>query len=1095
MPIPQRGFWMLCVGRDEGVDEQVVTSGQRSRWVAMPFQVDRTSPPTVDSLPATSAAELAAWVKPPTFRDPLKGLATLRAIAQMFLKHDQAARWLPIIAKLASTCFDPDRALNNWERFFRALPSIDDFLRLLPASPRLPAMLSTLFGGSQYLTDMVLQDPTLVEWLDSVGQLFSSRTKEEMAQDLTDWLEHGISLEDRWRILRRFRKREMVRIGLRDLGRQGDLIETTEDLSNLADVCLAGAYDVCFRELAARYGNPTWIDDAGRVQPCEFAILGLGKLGGQELNFSSDIDLMFLYTCDGETSNGHQGQTSQYITNHEFYTRLARLLLKAIHDITADGNVYRVDLRLRPDGRGGPIVNSLAQLEVYYESWGKTWERQMLLKARTVAASEKLGREFLHTVRPFIFRKYLDAAALQEIKQIKEQIDRSLDQQRGRGIDIKLGRGGIREIEFVAQCFQLVFGGQDSWLRERHTLRALHRISERGYLTYEEYSNLAKAYIFFRELEHRLQMAHGRQTHELPTDVDELATLARKMGLRGQDAEVLATVLMQRYREHTTKVRKIYDKLFYGDFLDVGEDASPEWYTLAAGIKAGQALLRQFQFTDLEKTYRNLMQLHDGPPSVHPTAKSQELFRQLCGTLLRVASQQPDPDLAINNLEQFVASTPARESLFRLWLDNEALLRVVLSLFGNSIFLSKRLIQQPDLLDTLLNPVSLTTAKTAAELGADLELLLARASRYDERLDIIRRFKRAEEFRIGLREIAGEADILATMRDLSNLADVYLEAMLQSVWKEWAGPFGLPQSPASQGFLIIALGKLGGMELDFASDLDLLFVNADPSDAALVPQQFAYNKLAEKLVQAIGGMSRYGTVFRVDLGLRPEGNKGPLVLSVGGLRDYYQHRGQLWERQALLRARPIAGDPALAHWVMQVIETFVYETPIEPDIVEKVSAMRQRIEHERVKEGEERWDIKVGRGGLVDIEFAVQLHQLLFGAGDSTLHVTSTWDALEALERQGYVPSSVAQSLRDAYGFLRRVESALRIVDDRSINTIPDNQADQRRLARRLGYQDVDKLRAEQAMLADIQRCLAQVRTLYERLMQDLRQHIGRDYG
>jgi [glutamine synthetase] adenylyltransferase / [glutamine synthetase]-adenylyl-L-tyrosine phosphorylase len=1055
----------------------------------MPLQVDRTSPRKMSSLPDNLEADLAALMRQPSLRDPRQGLATLRTIAQMLPTYDQAARWLPIIAKQASTSFDPDRALNNWERFFRALPSSDDVPELLHASPRLAATLSTLFGGSQYLTDTVLQDPSIVEWLESEGQLYTSRTKEEMAHDLTDWLEHGISLEDRFRILRRFRKREMVRIGLRDLTRQGDLVETTEDLSNLADVCLSGAYEVCFQELAARYGRPMDLDDRGQPQPSEFAILGLGKLGGQELNFSSDIDLMFLYTCDGETSSGKDaaGHITQRITNHEFYTRLARLLLKAIHDITADGNVYRVDLRLRPDGRGGPIVNSLAHLEVYYESWGKTWERQMLLKARTVAGSEKLGREFLRIMRPFIFRKYLDAAALQEIKQIKEQIDRGLEQQRGRGINIKLGRGGIREIEFVAQCFQLVFGGQDSWLQERHSLRALHRISERGYLTYEEYSNLARAYIFFRELEHRIQMAHGRQTHELPADVDELATLARKMGLRGHDSEMLATVLMQQYREHTTKVRKVYDKLFYGDFFDAGEDASPEWYTLAAGMKAGQALLRQFQFVDLEKTYRNLIQLHDGPPSAHPTAKSRDLFRQLCGTLLRVASEQPDPDLAINNLEQFVASIPARESLFRLWLDNKALLRVVLSLFGNSVFLSKRLIQQPDLLDTLLNPASLTSAKTKAALREDLAPLLARASRYDERLDVVRRFKRAEEFRIGLQEIAGEADILATMRELSDLADVYLEAVLRIVWQEWARPFGLPERPEGRGFLIIALGKLGGMELDFASDLDLLFVNEDPVDAAVVPQQFAYNKIAEKLVQAIGGMSRYGTVFRVDLGLRPEGNKGPLVLSVGGLRDYYQHRGQLWERQALLRTRPVAGDSGLARQVMEVINAFVYDAPIGPDIVDKISAMRQRIEHERAGEGQGRWDIKVGRGGVVDIEFLVQLHQLLFGAHKPTLRLTSTWDVLEALRCEGILPSQEAQGLQDAYCFLRRVESALRIVDDRSINTIPDNQADQRRLARRLGYQDAGTSRAEQAMLADIQTCRSQVRRLYEQRMQELR--------
>jgi [glutamine synthetase] adenylyltransferase / [glutamine synthetase]-adenylyl-L-tyrosine phosphorylase len=1043
---------------------------------------------------ASVEAEWAVWLKPPYLRDPAKGFATMQAISGLLVEADQAARWLPRVAKQAVASFDPDRALNNWERLFRALATVSDVLCLLQTSPRMPAALSTLFGGSQYLTDMVLQDPSIVAWLDAGERLVRARTQEELARDLTDWLERGTSLEDKFRILRRFKKREMVRIGVRDLMRQADLVETTEDLSNLADVCLMGAYEVCFQELVARYGEPMSGSQSGPVSPTEFAILGLGKLGGQELNFSSDIDLMFLYTADGETSGGRgsDGDRSHQITNHEFFTRLARLLLKAIHDITTDGNVYRVDLRLRPDGRGGPIVNSLSNLEVYYESWGKTWERQMLLKARPVAGSERLGREFLRRMRPFIFRKYLDAVALQEIKQIKEQIDRSLEQQRAREVNIKLGWGGIREIEFVAQCFQLVFGGQDSWLQERNTLRALHRISERGYLTYEEYSNLAKAYIFFRELEHRIQMTHGRQTHELPSDIDELATLARKMGLRGYDPELFATVLKQQYREHTTRVRQVYDKLFYGDFLDAGEDAAPEWYTLAAGMASARALLRQFQFVDLEKTYRNLMQLHDGPPSTHPTTKSQQLFRQLCGALLRVASEQPDPDLAINNLEQFVASTPARESLFRLWLDNEALLRVVLSLFGNSVFLSKRLIQQPDLLDTLLNPATLTRPKTKNQLRQELRALLASTPTYDGQLDVVRRFKRAEEFRIGLREIAGEADILATMQDLSNLADVHLETVLGIVWHEWAIPFGLPETSEGQGFLIIALGKLGGMELDFASDLDLLFVNDDPTDDGAAAWQFAYNKIAEKLVQAIGGMSRYGTVFRVDLGLRPEGNKGPLALSVSGLRDYYQHRGQLWERQALLRARPVAGNLELARRAMRIVKSFVYETSSQPDLVEKIADMRQRIEHERVREGEERWDIKVGSGGVVDIEFLVQLHQLLYGVAMPTLQMTSTWEVLEALEREGFLQPTEAQILRETYYLLRRLESALRIVDDRSINTIPENPTDQRRLARRLGYQDAGKLKAEHAMLSDVRARMAQVRTLYERVIQELRERSPR---
>jgi glutamate-ammonia-ligase adenylyltransferase len=358
---------------------------------------------------------------------------------------------------------------------------------------------------------------------------------------------------------------------------------------------------------------------------------------------------------------------------------------------------------------------------------------------------------------------------------------------------------------------------------------------------------------------------------------------------------------------------------------------------------------------------------------------------------------------------------------------------------------------------------------------------------------VIRRFKRAEEFRIGLREIAGEADILATLGDLSDLADVSMTAVLEAAWRAWAPALGLPATV--QGFVIVGLGKLGGRELDFASDLDLLLVSEDTAHAETVARQFAYNKLAEKLLQALGGMSRYGAVFRVDMGLRPEGNKGPLVTSLGGLREYYRARGQLWERQALLRARPVAGDPVLGRRVMQALDTVVYDAPLDPAVVEKVSAMRERMEHERGTQGKQGWDIKLGHGGVADIEFLVQLFQLMYGGGRPSLRLPSTWDLLRTLEQEDLVRAEDAQTLREGYCFLRRVESALRIVDDRSINRIPETPAELRRLARRLGYQDRGQDRAEAALLAEVQARTSQVRTLYQRLVQDLRERAAAVVG
>lgn len=1056
------------------------------------------------------------------FLNPDKAEQNLKTI-DVILRSQKLDEILSIIVEVSANSFDPDRALNNFERFFVAIEDANLFKIILSDAEKNLRILSYIFSGSQYLTDILIKNPSYASWLINPEILKKSRFKDEMYNDLSYMFLKSDSYKEKANSLRRFRNMEFLRIGLRDLMKEADTIETIEDLSNVADICLQMAYEYCHSELESKNGIPYFEDElTGLKKKCEFVILAMGKHGGRELNFSSDIDLLYIYSSDkGMTSGiepphlspplqgGDGGDNIENrITNHEYFVQLSRMVTKMVSEITDEGYAFRIDLDLRPEGKSGDITNSLRSAEIYYESWGETWERQALLKCRPAAGSIALGRKFIEMVKPFIFRKYLDFSALREIKEMKEKINKSLEQKGSGRSNVKLGYGGIREIEFIVQSFQLIYGGKEKWFRERNSMRGLHRISEKGLLSYAEYFSLSNAYLFLRDLENRIQLFSGRQTHNIPDEPGEQLTLYRKMcrgrghpsggwvavaGSQKPELKNPESQLMTLYDYHTKNVREIYDNLFSAEIYDVTEvmEGELQWQIDMDDPASSIATLKQIGFKSPEMSRRNLLLMRDGGAFAHPTIRSKRYFNQMLPSLLKECIKLPDPDLSINNFEKFVDAGRVREGIYSVLSKSEAAVRSLCSLFGTSQFLSNILIQQPELADSLLIAEGINKEKTKESLREEMGKILKSADSYEKSLDELCKFKRGEELRIGLRDILGIVEFSGISSELSNLADVYVEFSLKLTEDELINRYGTPMKDRNgemSQFAVIGLGKLGGRELNFGSDLDIVFVYSDDGETSgihgvenRISNQTFFSKLCEKLIFAIGGVTRFGFAYRVDTRLRPDGEKGALIISIKGYEDYYRKRGEIWERQALIKARFIAGDEKPGMRLINIIHKFVYETPFEQNMTEEIDRMRKRMELELVKGGETKRNIKLGRGGIVDIEFIIQLLQLKNGGRFTELRKTGSLESLKILYERKLITEEEYRILSAGYIFLRRIENMIRIEHDRPLAVIPESGDELSLLARRLGYKEnggssVDKL------YKDFESCTENVRGVYNRI-------------
>ncbi len=1012
------------------------------------------------------------------FREPETAWKNLVALAG----HAQFEKLYPdffrILLELIASSHNADMALHNFERFSEKFLDKDHLYTQLTESPSLFVALIFLFSGSQVLTDALLKEPSYVDWLSRPETLANSKSKDMLMRDFYEMAE--FQSKNIFSVLRKFKKREYIRIGLRDLLGKVGFKETVEDISNLADVCLQAAYEHADRELQKKFGRPVYQDANGNWIESEFAILGMGKLGGRELNYSSDIDLIYIYTSSqGETRSTSESSITS-ISNHEYFTKLALDITKSLHEITSDGNVFRVDLELRPEGNSGEIVNSLTSCEIYYQSWGRTWERQALIKARVSAGSENLGKEFFEMIEPFIYRRSLDFEAIEEIKSMKYQINKSLKGKHSKG-NIKLGFGGIREVEFTIQAYQLLLGGRDKSLRVRDSLGAMKTLYEKNILTEADHNHLREAYIFLRNLENRVQITFGLQTYLLPDNEIDLAVLARKMRIAGDSQKNLADNLMKEYETHTRFVGTLFAEQFVEkEKREAAETLSSEWDRSRIGEEQfTESMLAEIPFLpDPKRTYRFLKSFRDGTQFSHPSVQSIQEFYSIIPKIFQQCRRVPKPDSAIENLCRFVEATGARESFLSLFQSNEKFLELLLILLGSSGMLSQILIKRPDLVDVLTDMEAIYRFKLAEKIQEDLNSALKTSPDFESKSLVLRRTKQAEELRIGVRYLIKEADLAGTLKDLSNLADVFLQTVYRIACEE-------QKSGNHNDFCIIGMGKLGGHELNFGSDLDVLLVY-DEGESDPPPEGFSgyYSALSQMIYKLTSEMTSAGYAYKIDTELRPEGDAGALVLSVQGYEKYFKSRARIWEQQALVRARFVAGNAEVGKKFIEAVHQFVYQDKFEYGSLIEISRLRERMEQELAKESTKGKNVKLGFGGLADIEFAVQIIQLMHGKKFPRLRQTNTLSALKSFVALGLIDQDMAEELQDSYLFLRNLECALRIIRQTPTNTLPKDNKELAPLARLLGYEDAE-IQAG-SLLIDYDRHTQRVRKHYRKTIGNL---------
>ena len=1006
------------------------------------------------------------------------------------------------LSRLLPRCADPDMALNNLERYLVAPGAAEQLPALLEGRARTLETLLQLFSTSQFFSDLLVANPDFLDMLRI--PLRSSPSRGELLHQLQEEVDAAADDGMVLRAFRKFRQRQVLRIGTNDIIRDRPLEEITRDISRVADTAIEVALVTGLRNITRRFGAP----DTNAGEPARCAILAFGKLGGKELNYSSDIDLVFLYDDEGATV----GRGVTHISNDDFFARVVSEVVRLLSTHTDRGQAYRVDLRLRPEGQRGPLARSLASTLSYYDTMGRTWERQALIKMRPVAGDARLGEEFLRGIEPFIWRKYLSVAEINEIKALKRRIERRSGPAGESDTEVKTGHGGIRDVEFTIQFLQLLNGGDLPDVRQRNTLKALGALERVGCLTDTEGRALDHAYRFLRKVEHRLQLMFDLQTHRLPDKPDEQRKLALRMGylgLRTPPASGRATLaasapldplaaFLADYREETTLNRQILNHLLHQTFTtpegqpepesDLVLDPNPEPERL-------QEVLGKYHFVDVLAAYQNLVQLATESVPFLSTRRCRHFLANIAPRLLQTLAQTPDPDQALVNLEKVTASLGGKGILWELFSFNAPSLTLYVELCAYSPFLSEILINNPGMIDELLDSLVLNQPRNENELRLELTELCHRA---DDLEPILHSFQDKELLRIGVRDILGKDTTIDTTRALSDLAETILCQIASVQYAPSIRRLGLPtltdgpRAGQPSRYVLLGLGKLGGREMSYHSDLDLILVyegdgrtlpppGSSRFDTFELTDNFHFfSQLARQIIRMASQMGPMGRLYQVDMRLRPTGKSGSLVIPLGEFARYYDEgAAQLWERQALTRARVVFGDADFGAEVMEAVCRDIYNLTWRPALADEILNMRCRVEASGSKR-----DLKRSVGGIVDIEFLVQMFRLKYGQTHPAFRDPNTWRALDALLADGLIRAEEHAVLRSCYEFMRLVENRLRIYHNRSLDELPERPEELEKLAHRVGCVARDGETGAQQFLAELERHTTQTRQLFKDLFK-----------
>ncbi len=946
---------------------------------------------------------------------------------------------------------DRDAARLALERWTEASdgtgdPADAEFARRVAGDPAGGALLNAVFGNSPFLGLAMAGEFRFVrEMLERgpdaafAGILAEVGRARARAADMP-----GVMRE-----MRIAKRRCSLVVGLADIAGAWSLDRVCGALSEFADAALSLASRHLLSAAAAT-GEFALPDDDDAERGSGLIVLGMGKLGARELNYSSDIDLIVLFDLDRIDYTGRASP-------QQCFVRITRGLVKMMEERTPDGYVFRTDLRLRPDPASTPLALSTLAAEVYYESAGQNWERAAMIKARPVAGDLEAGASFLDVLRPFIWRKNLDFASIQDIHSIKRQINahRGGGEIAVAGHNVKLGRGGIREIEFFAQTQQLIWGGRDPTLRVRGTCRALHALARSGRLQGDVADRLETAYGFLRRLEHRLQMVDDRQTHDLPQTDDRLEAIAVFMGYAGRAAfeDALIGELRAVERHYAVLFEESPDLSGAGNLVFTGADDDPD--TLET--------LRGLGYRDPSVVSARIRAWHHGRYRATRSARARELLTELAPAILGALARTVHPDAAFVKFDDFLRALPAGVQLLSLFASNPGLLDLMAEVMGSAPRLADWLSRNPALFDGVLTHGFFDPPPPVADLESELALALDEARDYQDTLDIVRRWTNDRTFQLGVHILRGTTDPEQAGAPLSDVADTGLRALLTATRREFHFRHG--EIPGG-GFAVIGLGKLGGREMTVESDIDLMFVydapdGVSPDDASDGPKKLTpglyYTRLSQRLIGAITAPTGEGKLFEVDMRLRPSGNAGPIATTLEGFIRYQREDAWTWEHMALTRARVISADDDLGRRIEAAIRDVLTRDRDADKLRADVADMRARIAREH--RADDPWAIKHYRGGLVDIEFIAQYLQLRHAASHPEVLARNTTDALSLLANAGVLDGSVADELIAAMHLWRKVQGLLRLSFGAEFDARSAPEGARAVLARAAGADDFAELR------------------------------------
>ncbi|MBW2569085.1 MAG: bifunctional [glutamate--ammonia ligase]-adenylyl-L-tyrosine phosphorylase/[glutamate--ammonia-ligase] adenylyltransferase [Deltaproteobacteria bacterium] len=931
---------------------------------------------------------------------------------------------------------------NRWKDFCLSAKSSN----ITPSyNSEMLAALKQVFAFSDFAARTCIHHPDILDNLIKSNDLQQRYIPDNYNNRLKKLLPSSGSiytLPEMQHILRLFRLREMVRIAWRDLTGWADLDETMADLSTFADSCIKHTLLLLHEKLCQEYGTPTGISGA----PQYLVVIGMGKLGACELNFSSDIDLIFAFPEAGKTKG-----KSKSISNEDFFMRLGRNLLNVIGTTTSDGLVFRMDMRLRPYGESGPLVMNFDNIESYYQRQGREWERYAWIKARIIADDNNTGSRLLKILKPFVYRRYLDFGVFDSLRNMKQKIHIEAHR-KGLKNSIKLGPGGIREIEFFGQIFQLIRGGVTPALQKQSIQKTLTVLSQKKYIHKNVCDELIKAYRFLRNTEHRLQEFSDQQTHRLPSDLTGKIRLAASMGFRNWES------FAKNLKNHMDAVHYHFDALLSTKDAEIRTDSADKkltglqsvWLNLVEKEKAGQILFAA-GFDIADRVFNLLDNLRNDQHTQKLSIEGRKRLDKLMPFVLKEVGKSEHPHTVLSRIIDLIKTIERRTCYIALLLENPSALTHLINLSNASPWIVSFLSHHPVLLDELLDPRTLYSPPDKNELEKEVrkKLDVIQPEDLEYQIQELCIFKQINMLRVGAADVTGSIKLMKTSDHLTELAETIVDKVLELAWNHLIKKYGIPDceidgEKIDRGFVVIAYGKLGGIELGYGSDLDLVFLHAGTRGQThdgirpLDNSQF-FARLGQRIIHILTAHTPAGALYETDTRLRPSGSSGILVTHIEAFRDYQVNKAWTWEHQALVRARAISGNIYLAKYFEQIRKDTIARPRIQAKLKKESCDMRERMRKKYFKPMAESFDLKQDTGGIVDIEFMVQYLVLLNSyKHNELLKWTDNVRLLQTLAETGVINKHTAHLLKDAYLNYRKAVHSLSLQKKPAI--VPENQ-------------------------------------------------------